>query len=344
MTESSAQALQAGVMNAPHRGATNTAAVRDGVDRVAPVSLGIQRACAPVRQSMTLVSVLRHVLAMDKAAVPSSNPGTLVEAADLSRMNALISTSLDTCVCVDTARRQLQNAISTQRDMETVLEMLAARVEIGQASQAEHRRVSTQVTFAYDKVSEAVSEWNRIGRHFTQLTRLLPAQLEPVSDMLSPILPDEMDRLAQACLNTRVNVYVSLRQRALARQRSGSLDGHEPGPEQFNTWVSYLEHSRSQGAAAFAAAREAYLQSTLDLDQAQACHVRARSLRRTAETGFRYGPRSALHFAEAILEESQRMHAVLALQSTRLAAKHQLFVLAGVLLPRLGLVGPQNPH
>lgn len=359
------------MVQAPHRGEVHAEAMCLGAAHFEPESLTVRRLCAQARQPMTLAAVLRHVLTMDQATVEAtraradallsramSHPAGVFDRysfaavlestgeSELRRMNVLVNTALDACLRVDTARQQLQNAISIQRDIETVLEMIAARVEVGQASQVDHRRVTSQLTSACDKVTHAVAEWNRLGRRFTQITRLLPAQLEAVVDVLGPIPADEMDRLAEASLCTQGDVPVSQRHRARAwaLRRTGSPEKNDPGPERSTAWVSRLEQSRHQAAADFAAAREAYLQSTLTLDLEHACFVRARSLRRTAETGFRHGSRSALHFAEAILEEGQRMHSVLNLQADSLSAKHQLFALAGLLLKQFGLVEPEAAH
>ncbi|AOF87161.1 hypothetical protein BSY239_105 [Hydrogenophaga sp. RAC07] len=319
---------------------------------------------------MTLATVLRHVLVLEQgsgsathtgAALPTTSGTSRVEGplvasppdpslavtdeSALRRMNKLLGTTLDICLQLDTARLQLQNAISTQRELEAVLEMVAARVEAGQAHQTDHRRITTLLMAEREAVSEAVREWNRIGRRFTQHTRLLPAQLEPVVDTLGPLPPDEMDRLAEACLLTHADVHFSLRQRARAADwQVGMTTEPGRGPEGFREWIARMEEGRAQAAADFASAREAYLDAALNLDRGHAGFVRARSLRRTAETGFRHGSGSALHFADAILEESRRMHAVLALQARRLAAKHQLYSLAGLLPKQFGLVGPLTWH
>lgn len=333
------------------------------------VEVAAQRTAGQTHPSLTLVAVLRHVLALERgrsgapaAALPvpqgatrapeaqvgslSDAPLAVADEPALRRLNELLNTTLDICLQLDTARLQLQNAISTQREIETVLEMVAARVEAGQAHQNEHRRITTQLTAESDKVSEAVREWNRIGRRFSQHTRLLPAQLESVVDTLGPLPADEMDRLAEACLWTHADVHFSLRQRARswADQRADGSVGSGRTPEDFRAWIARMEAVRAQAAADFSAAREAYLDAVLNLDREHASFVRARSLRRTAETGFRHGSGGALHFTDAIIEESRRMHAVLALQARRLAAKHQLFALAGLLPKQFGLVGPLTWH
>ena len=336
-----------------------------------------QRATGQTHQAMTLAAVLRHVLALGRgngaavyagaaqpmpqgtSRVPESLAETLAECTTdaslvvtdepaLRRLNDLLNTTLDTCLQLDTARLQLQNAISTQREMETVLEMVAARVEAGQAHQNDHRRITALLTGERDKVSEAVREWNRIGRRFTQHTRLLPAQLESVVDALGPLPADEMDRLAEACLWTHADVHFNLRQRARSwadlRTDNPSASASGRAPEGFHAWISRMEEVRAQAAADFSSARETYLEAVLNLDREHAGFVRARSLRRTAETGFRHGSGSALHFTDAIVEESRRMHAVLALQARRLTAKHQLFALAGLLPKQFDLVGPLTWH
>lgn len=330
----------------------------------------VQRAAGQTHQSMTLAAVLRHVLALERGhggtqaatampgppgtsqapAAPAAGPSeaslAVADEPALRRLNERLNTTLDICLQLDTARLQLQNAISTQREIETVLEMVAARMEAGQAQHSEHRRITTQLMTERDKVSDAVREWNRIGRRFSQHTRLLPAQLESVVDTLGPLPADEMDRLAEACLWTHADVHFVLRQRARSWADRSADDSPESGrtPEDFRAWIARMEAVRAQAAADFSSAREAYLDAVLNLDRENACFVRARSLRRTAETGFRHGAGSALHFSDAIVEESRRMHTVLALQARRLAAKHQLFALAGLLPKQFGLVGPLTWH
>lgn len=320
---------------------------------------------------MALEAVLRHVMLLDQVdgsgvrpcvappgtagspglpvaseLGPSDESPAVADDPGLRQLNHRLNATLNICLQLDTARRQLQNVISTQRELETVLEMLAARVEAGKGAPAEHRRVTSLLTTRREKVTSAVSEWNRIGRLFTQHTRLLPSQLEAVVDNLGPLPADEMDRLAEACLWTHADLHFSVRQRAHAwiGPRSKKLELLARSPEGFLAWISRLEEVRSQAAADFAEAREAYLQSVLNVDREHACLVRARSLRRTAETGFRYGSRSALHFTDAIIEESERLHGLLALQTQSLAAKHRLFALAGMLPRQYGLVDRSAWH
>jgi hypothetical protein len=359
MTERTAPAVQHGPSNPPSLAETPAASVqtRPGDPRMGEKV--VHRASAQAHQPMTLAAVLRHVLALNPASGSTTHPGPAVPAVTapdvslavtdepaLRRLNGLLNTTLGICLQLDTARLQLQNAISTQREMETALELVAARLEAGQAHQTDHRRITTLLTLEREKVSEAVREWNRVGRRFTQHTRLLPVQLESVVDTLGSLPADEMDRLAEACLWTHADVHFSLRQRAQAWTGRRTDAASELGrkAEDFHAWIARMEEVRAQAAADFSSAREFYLDAVLSLDREHASFVRARSLRRTAETGFRHGSGSALHFADSIVEESRRMHAVLALQARRLAAKHQLFALAGLLPKQFGLVGPLTWH
>lgn len=361
MTERSAPATHHGPSSPPADAEAPAVPARARVAEVA-----VQRAAGQTHQSMTLAAVLRHVLALERghggtpaatampvppgtthapvaqAAGPAEAPLAVADEPALRRLNERLNNTLEICLQLDTARLQLQNAISTQREIETVLEMVAARMEAGQALHNEHRRITTQLMAERDKVSDAVREWNRIGRRFSQHTRLLPAQLESVVDTLGPLPADEMDRLAEACLWTHADVQFSLQQRARSWVDGSPESGRTP--EDFRAWIARMEAVRAQAAADFSSAREAYLDAVLNLDREHASFVRARSLRRTAETGFRHGAGSVLHFSDAIIEESRRMHAVLALQARRLAAKHQLFALAGLLPKQFGLVGPLTWH
>ncbi|PZO14460.1 MAG: hypothetical protein DCF26_15140 [Burkholderiales bacterium] len=328
-----------------------TVAIRHGLDHAAcatPVNVPLvqrkhlseQPGSAHSRQPLTLAAVLRHVLLLDNACEPQTITST-GEAA-LGRTTALLDNAMDACLQLDAARLQLQNAIATRREVETVSEMLAARVEAGQASRDEQRKLEARLLLAREAVTRAVNDWSRTGRRFTKLTRLLPVQLEHIAETLGSIPADEMDRLAEASLWTHADVHLSLRQRARAwTDRRAVSAGHERiKPEDFNVWVSRMEQAREQATADFACAREAYLQGVLDHDREHACFVRARSLRRTAESSFRLGARSAPEFADALLDESQRLHAVFSLQSRRLLAKHRLYACAGVFPALSGAAEP----
>ncbi len=299
--------------------------------RTAPAGAG----AGQVHQLLTLAAVLHHVLLMDRSCGLADEPA-------LRRVNRVLDTALETCLQLDAARQQLQGAITTQRALEIVLEMLAARVELGQASQVDHRKVAARLCSARDTVTRTVGEWNRIGRRFTQLTRLLPAQLKTGFEALEPVLPDEMDRLAQACLSTSADVQFSLSQRAQAwaARRSDPARPSGFGPEDFGAWLSSLEDARAQAAADFAGAREAYLQAVLNFDREHACLVRARSLRRAAETGFRLNARSAPDYSDAIMDENRRNHAMLASQAQRMASQYHLYALAGLLPRQFGIIEP----
>ena len=288
-----------------------------------------------VHQPLSLAAVLHHVLLLDMCDGHADEPA-------LRRLNRVLDTALDACLELDAARQQLQGAIATQRELEIVLEMLAARVEVGQASPVEHRKVDARLCSARDMVTRTVSEWNRIGRRFTQITRLLPVQLTTGFDPLQPVLPDEMDRLAQASLSTSADVQFSLNQRAQAwaARRADPARPSGFGPGGFEAWLSSLEDVRAQAATEFACAREAYLQAVMNFDREHACLVRARSLRRTAEAGFRLNARSATEYADAIAEESRRNHAMLTCLAQRRVSHYHLYALAGLLPRQFELVAP----
>lgn len=324
--------------------------LRDHQDRLASPHVAEPGGAAPVPRAgrvnkpLTLAAVLHHVLQTDNPIQPTSasfGRGTNDEPA-LRRVNRVLCTVLESCLQLDAVRQQLQGAIATQHELELLLEMVAARVEWGQITPMEHRLVVNRLSSSRDVVTRTVGEWNRTGRRFTQLTHLLPVQLEIGFDALAPVLTDEMDSLANACLSARADVHFSLNQRALAwatRRKEPARDG-ERSPKDFGAWMSSLEEARAQAAADFACARESYLQAVLEFDQKHASLVRARSLRRTAETGFRLNTRSPSEFAEATLEESRRNHAMLLSQANRRSAQYHLYALAGLLPRHFGLVEP----
>lgn len=299
------------------------------------------RRVGQTHQPLTLAAVLRHVLTLD----PQDAQAPADELA-VRRLNRRLGAALDICLQLDTARQQLQHAIATQRELETVLEMLVARVDAGQAPQDERREVAALVNSERELVADALSEWNRIGRRFARHTHLLPTQLDAVVEPAGPIPADEMDRLAEACLWTHADVHVSLLQRAMAwsDRLSGPTREHGRAPEGFHAWIARMELARAQAAADFSAARETYLQGVLELDREHACLVRARSARRNAEAGFRSRFAGALAFVEAIVEESRRTRAVLALQAHRTVARSRLFALAGLLPAQFGLTVPTVRH
>lgn len=341
MTERRAPAVNDGLANSPFFVEAGVSPARPGQAAHCEGDAVMHRRAGQTHQPLTLAAVLCHVLTLDPqdAQAPADDPAR-------RGLNGRLGATLDICLQLDTARQQLRNAITTQRELETVLEMLVARVDAGQATHDERRQVAALVTSWRERVAGAVSEWNRIGRRFARHTHLLPTQLDAVVETAGPIPADEMDRLAEACLWTHADVQVSLRQRARAwsDRLSGSAREHGRAPEDFHAWIVRMEEARAQAAADFSAARETYLQGVLELDREHACLVRARSARRNAEAGFRSRFASALAFAEVIVEESRRMHAVLALQAHRSAARYRLFALAGLLPTQFGLTVPMVWH
>jgi hypothetical protein len=294
-------------------------------------------------QPLTLAAVLRHVLQLDSTCAPRAIAS--IDDADRVRTTALLDDALDSCLQLDAARLQLQNAITTRGEVETVSEMLAARVCAGQTGPVDQWTLEAGLNLAHDAVTRALDDWGRAGRRFTKLTRLLPVQLECIVDEFGPISADEMDRLAEACLWTHADVHLSLRERARAwtDRRAGSVKHEDVKPEDFNVWIARIEQSREQAAADFACAREVYLQAILDHDREHACFVRSRSVRRTVETSFRLGARSATELTEALLEESRRLHAVFLLRACGRLAKHRLYALSGVFPALSGRVEPGVP-
>ena len=331
MTERFADTLQRDTKSAARAHPVQTGASR-GVDSRTSTS---RNGAGQAHQPLTLGAVLRYALLVDNSAGTAEEPA-------LQRVNRVLDSALETCMQLDAARQQLQSAIATQRELEILGEMLAARVELGHVHQVDLRKVAARLASARDMVSQAVSEWNRLGRRFTQLTRLLPVQLKTGFDALEPVLPDEMDRLAQACEATCADVQFSLSQRAQAwaARRADPARPSGYGPEDFRAWLSGLEEVRAQAAADFASAREAYLEALMNFDREHANLVRARSLRRTAETGFRLNTRSAPDYSDAIVEESRRNHAMLTSQAQRRASQYHLYAMAGWLPRQFGLVEP----
>lgn len=302
--------------------------------------LPAQPQAASAHQPMPLAAVLRHLLTLDGEPGSAGLHGALManDPPTRRRINDHLAAALDICLQLDTARLQLQNAFCSQRELQTVLEMLVARADAGQAVSLDVLRVTALLAAEDDKVFEAMTDWRRIGQRFTRQTRLLPTQLEPMVEATGLLAEDEMDRLATACLWVHAGPHPGLRR---AGDRSDPCIGASPVSGQV---LEALAQARVQAVADFSAAREAYLQAVLDLDREHARYVRARSLRRTAETAFRFGSRCATDLCEAIVEERQRLHAVLALQALRLAATHRLQALAGWLPQRFGLLEPPAWH
>ncbi|MDM7942135.1 MAG: hypothetical protein QUV35_05850 [Hydrogenophaga sp.] len=302
--------------------------------------LQTQPQAASAHQPMPLAAVLRHLLTLDGEIGSAGLHGALManDPPTQRRINDHLAAALDTCLQLDTARLQLQNAFCTQRELQTVLEMLVARADAGQAGSLEVLRVSALLAAGDDKVFEAMTEWRQVGQRFTRQTRLLPAQLEPLVDAPGPIAEDEMDRLAKACLWVHAGPHPGL-------QRAGDRSEQRTGASQVcGQALDAMVQARIQAVADFSAAREAYLQTVLDLDRQHARYVRARSLRRTAEAAFRFGSRCAIDLSEAIVEERQCLHVVLERQARRMAATHWLYALAGCLPRRFGWVQPPAWH
>jgi hypothetical protein len=115
--------------------------------------------------SLDVDQVLRHV-------------GRLMIDADLDACLARLVDAADTCGQLVGARKQLCLALNLQHHVDGVVQVAIGREQRRPAPEAERdalRAVAAQVQACMD---EAQRRWRRAGRHFTQVTHLLPTQFD----------------------------------------------------------------------------------------------------------------------------------------------------------------------
>jgi hypothetical protein len=116
---------------------------------------------------------------------------------DPQRLNERLLVVLNACHEVDNARQRLLDLLSCQQQLQDVSVLLAARAKIGLTSEEEPLDLERLLAEVRRSIDVATSMWDVAGRHFTRMTRLLPAQLEAHAHPFAPVAPSEIERLGR---------------------------------------------------------------------------------------------------------------------------------------------------
>jgi len=114
---------------------------------------------------------------------------------DPSWLNERLLCVLTACHEVDTARRRLLGALSAQQTLDEMAHLLTARVGAGLCTPTEPGRLVVMRADIQRSVEMATAMWDMAGRHFTRVTRLLPAQLDGNARGVQPLAQEEIERL-----------------------------------------------------------------------------------------------------------------------------------------------------
>ena len=226
---------------------------------------------------------------------------------DLRRLNDRFMCVLNACHEVDTARRRLTGCLNTQRTLKDVVHLLTAREDPGPCPGAEQLKFAEMLADLRCSVEMATAMWEAAGRHFTRVTRLLPAQLDTNGAGFMPVAPAELDRLA------------------LEAQRQ---DGAPPKTS---------DSHRLSVSERFVQARESYLQAVMDWELAQTRWVRTGRARQLAEPGRHTGPCGALAFAKAVVGQEWQRSNLLMREAHACMTRHALYAAVLQLPTHLGL-------
>lgn len=249
---------------------------------------------------MAFRDVLQHVYAREaerEARAP----------ADLRRLNERLLCVLNACHEVDTSRRRLMGSLNTQQILKDVAHLLTGRGDSGPCPGPQRLRLVEMLLDLRCSVDMATSMWESAGRHFTRVTRLLPAQLDANGVGFRPVDPAEVDRLA-------------LEVQRLGETSPKAADGHG-----------------TSASDRFAQARETYLQAVMDWELAQGRWVRAGRARQVAEPGFHTGSLGALAFAQAVVNVEWQRSNLLMREAHACMTRHALYAVALQLPTHLGL-------
>lgn len=225
------------------------------------------------------------------------------EPADLRQLNGRLLCVLTACHEVDTARRRLMGSLNTQQTLKSLAHLLTARGDAGLGPGTEQRKLTEMLADLRCTVEMATAMWEAAGRHFTRVTRLLPAQLDTNGANFIPAAPAEIDRLALEA------------QRQGDEAISKTPDGH-----------------RTSASDRFARARETYLQAVMDWELAQARWARADRVRQLAEPGCHTGSQGAMAFAQAVAGQEWQRSNLLMREAHACMTRHALYAVA-LLLP-----------
>lgn len=128
---------------------------------------------------------------------------------------------LTSCHEVDTARRRLLGAMNARQTLDEVAHLLKARARAGVCAPVEPSRLAVMRTDLCRSVEVATAMWEMAGRHFTRVTRLLPAQLDVHTEGFVPLTKAELAWLERHARELDVSEQFS---RAQERYRVAVMD------------------------------------------------------------------------------------------------------------------------
>lgn len=225
---------------------------------------------------------------------------------ELRRLNDRLLGVLTACHEVDTARRRLMGSLNTQQVFKGLTHLLIARGDGFGASEQRQQFSMLQADLRH-LVEMATSLWDAAGRHFTRVTRLLPAQLNPHEAAFVPLDPAEVDWLA----------------REAPRHRAALSEASDL-------------HSEWMGDR-FVQARVTYLRAVESRELAHARWASVEQARQSAEPGVHLGTRGALNFARVVVHQDWQRGPLLMRDAHACVTRHALYAAVLRLPEQLGL-------
>lgn len=250
-------------------------------------------------EGMSFRDVLQHVYRREGGR----DARTPVE---LRRLNDRLLAVLTACHEVDTARRRLMGSLNTQQIFKDVTHLLAARGD-GLGASAQRLQFASMQADLRHLVETATALWDSAGRHFTRVTRLLPAQLNAHEAAFVPLDPAEVDRLAREAPRHRA-----------ALEEASDLHGE---------WVGDR----------FVQARASYQRAVMGRELAHAGWARVEQARQSAEPGIHMGSRGALAFARVVIQQDWQRGSLLMREAHACMTRHALYAAVLQLPEQLGL-------
>jgi hypothetical protein len=250
-------------------------------------------------ESMSFRDVLQHVYRREGGR----DARTPIE---LRRLNDHLLAVLTACHEVDTARRRLMGSLNSQQIFKDLTDLLAARGD-GLGTGAQGQQFSWMQADLRNLVEMATSLWDVAGRHFTRVTRLLPAQLSAHEVAFVPLDTAEIDRLA----------------REAPRHRAALEDASD--------WRREWRGDR------FTQARTTYLRAVAGRELAQAQWAGVERARQQAEPGIHMSSRGALAFARVVIQQDWQRGLMLMREAHACVTRHALYAAVLQLPEQLGL-------
>lgn len=249
-------------------------------------------------EGMSFRDVLQHVYRREGGR----DARTPVE---LRRLNDRLLGVLTACHEVDTARRRLMGSLNTQQVFKSLTHLLVARGD-GLGASAQRQQFSVLQADLRHLVEMATALWDAAGRHFTRVTRLLPAQLNAHEAAFVPLDPAEVERLARE-----------------APRHRAALEASDPQCE----WMGDR----------FVQARATYQRAVVGRELAHARWARVEQARQSAEPGVHLGTGGALTFARVVIHQDWQRGPLLMRDAHACVTRHALYAAVLRLPEQLGL-------